>query len=114
MVPRSAKGAAVKAMIVGLVLALVGLGQLDVSSAFEHRRFHVHGYVQWIAGEKLMLLTDAGGAIAIDLSEADQAAYHALEQGEGITVSGVVKPPENADARFVPFLALWIQRDRPD
>ena len=91
MVPRSAKGAAVKAMIVGLVLTLVGLGQLDVSSAFEHRRFHVHGYVQWIAGEKLMLLTDAGGAIAIDLSEADQAAYHALEQGEGITVSARIE-----------------------
>ena len=45
--------------------------------------------------------------------DADQSAYQALTQGEGITVGGVVKPPENVDDRFVPFLALWIQRDRP-
>jgi hypothetical protein len=102
----------VKAVILGLVLTLVGLGQSDLSSAFERRQFRVHGYVQWIAGEKLLLTADNGAVIAIDLTEADQSDYHALEQGEGITVGGVVKPPENADARFVPFLALWIRRDR--
>jgi hypothetical protein len=57
-------------------------------------------------------ITDYGAPIAIDLTEADQSEYHALEQGEGITVGGVVKPPENADARLMPFLAFWIQRDR--
>ena len=99
-------------MIFGLVLTLVGLGQPDLSSAFEHRQFHVHGYVQWIAGEKLMLLADNGAVIAIDLTEADQSDYQALAQGEGITVGGVVKPPENVADQFIPFLALWIQRDR--
>jgi hypothetical protein len=101
----------VKSIIFGLVLALVGLGQSDVSSAFERRQFRVHGYIQWLAGEKLMLMADNGAVIAIDLTEADQSAYQTLAQGEGITVGGVVKPPENVDARFMPFLALWIQRD---
>ena len=101
-----------KSVIVGLVLTVVAIGQLDVSSAFDRRQFRVHGYVQWIAGEKLLLTADNGAVIAIDLTEADQSDYRALEQGEGITVAGVVKPPENADARFVPFLALWIRRDR--
>ena len=105
-------GEPTKSFVVGLVLILVGLGQLDVAGAPDRRQFWVHGYVQWIAGEKLMLLADNGASIAIDLTEADQSAYHGLTQGEGITVAGVVKPPENADARLMPFLALWIQTGR--
>ena len=100
-----------KTVMVTLVLGLVVLGQLDISAAFEHRRFHVHGYMQWIAGEKLLLRTDDGALLAIDISELDQRSYHAVEQGEGITVSGVVKPPEDSDARLLPFLALWMQSD---
>ena len=100
-----------KFVLFGLLLILVGLGQADVSSAFERRQFRVHGYVQWIAGEKLMLLADNGASIAIDLTEAEQSAYQGLAQGEGISVAGVVKPPENVDNRFVPYQALWIQRD---
>jgi hypothetical protein len=102
----------VKSLVFGLVLILVGLGQSDVSGAFERRQFRVHGYIQWIAGEKLMLLADNGASIAIDLNEADQSAYQGLTQGEGITVAGIVKPPETVDARLMPFLAHWIQRDR--
>jgi hypothetical protein len=101
-----------KSAIVGLVLALVAVAQPDVSRAFDRRQFHVHGYVQWVAGEKLMLFTDDGAPIAIDIAEVDQSEYHALEQGEGITVGGVLKPPENADARLMPYLAFWIRRDR--
>jgi hypothetical protein len=98
-------------VILALVFTLVGLGQADVSGAFERRQFRVHGYVQWIAGAKLMLTADNGAVIAIDLTEADQSAYQALQQGEGITVAGVVKPPENYDARSMPYLAHWIRRD---
>jgi hypothetical protein len=101
-----------KAVIVGLVLTVIAAGQADVSNAFDRRQFRIHGYVQWIAGEKLMLSTDDGAAIAIDLTEADQSDYQALVQGEGVTVGGVVKPPENADSRSMPFLAFWIRRDR--
>jgi len=103
----------VKSAILGVVLALVVFGQPDVSSgALDRRHFRLHGYVQWIAGEKLMLFTDDGAPIAIDLTEADQSEYQALEQGEGITVGGVVKLPEEVDARSMPFLAFWIRRDR--
>src|SRR5262245_10813908 len=106
------KEGAVKSVILAFVLTLVGLFQPDVSNAFERRQFFVHGYVQWIAGEKLMLTADNGAIIAIDLTEADQSSYRALEQGEGITVAGLIKAPENADARSMPYLALWIRRDR--
>ena len=80
--PRGAappEGAALKSVIIGLALTLVAVvGQPDVSSAFDRRQFRVHGYVQWIAGEKLMLFTDDGAPIAIDLTETDQSAYQAL------------------------------------
>lgn len=102
-----------KVTVLGLLLTLVGLGQSDVSSAFDNRRgFWVHGYVQWIAGSKLMLTADSGAPVAFDISELDQSAYQGLEQGEGITVAGVVKPPVNIDDRFMPYLAQWIRRDR--
>jgi len=95
-----------------LLLALAGLGQPDVSSAQDNRRgFVVHGYLQWIAGSKLMLMADFGAPVAIDLSEIDQSSYMGLEQGEGMTIAGVVKPPVNVDDRFMPFLALSIRRD---
>jgi hypothetical protein len=104
----------VKAIVLVLLLTLTGLGQSDVASAFDNRRgFRVHGYVQWIAGSKLMLTADSGAPIAVDISELDQASYQALQQGEGITIAGVMKPPVNIDDRFVPYLAHWIRRDRP-
>jgi hypothetical protein len=102
----------VKAVILGFALTLAALAPSEVSSQFERRQFFVHGYVQWIAGEKLMLTADNGAIIAIDLTEADQSSYRALEQGEGISVAGLIKAPENVDARSMPYLALWIRRDR--
>ena len=102
-----------KVMVLCLFLVLVGLSQPDVSGAYDNRRgFVFHGYVQWIAGSKLMLSADSGALLAIDLSEIDQTSYMGLEQGEGITIAGVVKPPVNVDDRFMPFLALSIRRDR--
>jgi hypothetical protein len=99
-------------MVFCLFLTLVGLGQSDVSNAQDNRRgFVVHGYLQWIAGSKLLLMADSGAPVAIDLSEIDQSSYTGLEQGEGITIAGVVKPPVNVDDRFMPFLALSIRRD---
>jgi hypothetical protein len=68
----------VKSLVFWLVLTLVGLGQSDISGAFERRQFRGHGYVRWIAGEKLMLLADNGAPIAIDLTEAEQSAYQGL------------------------------------
>ena len=111
---RPGQEAVVKALLVCLILNVVGLGQPDVSSAFDNRRgFWVHGYVQWIAGSKLMLTADSGANVAIDISELEQSAYQALGQGEGITVAGVVKPPVNVDDRFMPYLAYSIRRDQP-
>ena len=103
-----------KALLLGLLLTLAALGQPDVSTAYDNRRgFWVHGYVQWIAGSKLMLMADSGAPVVIDISEIDQSSYQALQQGEGITIAGVVKPPVNVDDRYMPYLALSIQRDRP-
>jgi hypothetical protein len=106
--------AVVKAVILGTLLTLVALGQPDATDAQDNRRgFWVHGYVQWIAGSKLMLTADSGAPVAIDISELDQRAYQAVEQGEGITIAGVIKPPVNVDDRFMPYLAHSIRRDRP-
>ena len=101
-----------KAVILAFVLILAAFSPAEVSGQFERRQFFVRGYVQWIAGEKLMLTAENGAILAIDLTEADQSSYQALEQGQGIAVAGIIKSPEEVDARSMPYLALWIRRER--
>jgi len=54
-------------------------------------RLRVSGWVQWIAGSRLQMMTDGGAVvISVDLREADQSSYLGLRPGERIIVDGVV------------------------
>src|SRR5262249_12949174 len=57
----------------GRLLIAVGLMSVLASSttAGTHERFRVQGYVQWIAGSKMVVVTDDGVSLALDLTEAD-------------------------------------------
>jgi hypothetical protein len=51
-----------------------------------------HGRVQWISGTQLVMQTDDGLSLAVDLLNVDQSSYEALAPGQGVTVAGVVAP----------------------
>jgi hypothetical protein len=61
------------------------------------------GVVQWIAGNRMQVMTDSGASIAVDLTEADQSSYQGLRNGDAVLVDGVL----TADRRRVVARALW-------
>jgi|SRR5262245_32923603 len=46
------------------------------------------GRVQWIAGSTLVLATDDGWSLRVDLTRVSQSDYSGLRQGDRIIVSG--------------------------
>jgi hypothetical protein len=61
------------------------------------------GSVQWIGGARMQVLTEGGGSVAIDLTEADQASYQALRNGDWVVVDGVW----SSDRRRVVAYEVW-------
>ena len=57
----------------GRLLITVSLVSVLASSttAGADERFRVQGYVQWIAGSKMVVVTDDGVSLALDLTEAN-------------------------------------------
>jgi hypothetical protein len=75
------------------VAALVCAGclVLGVEAPDAQERLRLSGWVQWIAGSRLQMMTDGGTVvISVDLREADQSSYLGLRPGERIVVDGVV------------------------
>ena len=77
---------------VTLVAALVAL-LWTVSPAWAQGRVvRLDGYVQWIAGERMMLVLDSGPSVAVELGQVPQDQYRALAQRERVSVEGTLSP----------------------
>ena len=76
------------------------------------QRVRFHGYVQWIAGSKMVLAMDSGASVTLDLTEADQSSYRGLMGGDGVTVVAVVRRPTRRDDDAIPLVAETIEPDR--
>jgi hypothetical protein len=72
---------AAAALALALVLAGPATGQETV-------RFH--GRVQFISGTQMVMTTDNGLSLAVDLLTVDQRSYEDLAGGAGVTVIGRV------------------------
>jgi hypothetical protein len=48
------------------------------------------GRVQWIAGQKLMLLLNGGGGVDVDITRVPLDQYRMLTQGDPVVVVGTV------------------------
>jgi len=71
-----------------LVAALVCVAYLTLGV---EELVRVSGWVQWIGGSRLQMMTDGGTVvISVDLREADQSSYLGLRPGERVVVDGVV------------------------
>ena len=66
------------------------------------------GRVQWIAGSTLILATDDGWSLRVDLTRVPQSDYSGLGQGDRIIVSGAL----SQDGNYV--RGLSIERVRSD
>ena len=81
-----------KRCLVAVVASLVLFGAVAPGAA-QDKIVRLQGRVQWIAGEKMMLIPDNGGLpIEIDIKQVPQDDYRTLAEGDPVAVSGVVSP----------------------
>jgi len=70
------------------------------------------GWVQWIAGEKLMLVLDNGsGVVPVDLAQVPLDEYRSLTQRDQVMVTGVVSEDNRgvfgASITRIPDWGFW-------
>jgi hypothetical protein len=93
-------------LFVGLLAVLV-----SPAAAPAQQRYRFHGRIQWIEGSKMVLATDEGFSVTLDLSQADQSAYRGLVGGDGVTVVVVVRPPTRRDDDAIPLVMETLELD---
>jgi hypothetical protein len=74
---------------VGLLGALLRLA-LAVVALQAQEPVRLAGWVQWAAATRMQVMTESAVSVAVDLTQADQASYQALRNGERVVVDGVV------------------------
>jgi hypothetical protein len=87
---------AVSARAAVAVLLLITVATPAVSN------LRLEGRVQWINGEMMILASDEGWSIRIDLARIDQDEYRGLRSGDRVVVTGV----PSADWRSVTALSV--------
>ena len=56
---------------------------------------YYEGRVQWLSGSTLVLTTDEGWSLRVDLTRVDQSDYLGLRSGARIVVTGVISEDGN-------------------
>src|SRR5262245_63010644 len=81
-----------------MILAAILMVVWSASAGWTQGRFvRLNGIVQWIAGDRMMLILDGGQSVPIELTQVRQDQYSALVQRDRVTVEGIV----SADNRRV-------------
>jgi cold shock CspA family protein len=82
-----------KRSLVAVVVSLVLFGAVTSGAAQDKQDkvVRVPGRVQWIAGEKMMLIPDNGALpVEVDIKQVPQDDYRTLKEGDPVVVSGAV------------------------
>jgi hypothetical protein len=88
------------ALAFALALVLTVAGEARAQETVQ-----VHGRVQWISGTQMIMVTDDGLSLAVDLLDVDQSSYEALANGATVTVGGVVASDRSR------LIARWVRPD---
>lgn len=95
-----------------LLLVSLFIVLISTIAALAQTRVRFHAYVQWIAGSKMVVVTDYGANVTLDLTAADLSSYRGLMGGDGVTVVAIVRRPTRRDDDAIPLLAETIEPDR--
>ena len=88
---------------------MIVAGLLAVPLAAEAQGLvYYEGRVQWLAGSTLILVTDQGWSLRVDLTRVDQSEYLGLGSRVRILVTGVISDDGNY------LIGLSIRRIRSD
>ena len=61
----------------------------------------IHGTVTSLNGGQMMLKTDDGRALSVNINEVNPDVQQALVPGQGVTVSGFYRGDKNVNAKFI-------------
>ncbi len=75
-----------------LALALSLVGPRAPVSAAQEQIVRVDGLVQWIGGQQMVVQTDTGPSVGIDLTRVPQDEYAGLGVRDRVAVLGMVSP----------------------
>jgi hypothetical protein len=75
--------------ILGLVLSVT---TLPVPAAADEQVVRVDGLVQWIGGGQLIVQSDSGASVGVDLTSVPQDEYAGLGVRDRVAVIGMVSP----------------------
>jgi len=89
------------ALLVGSLLA----APLDANA---QRLIYYEGTVQWIAGSTMVITTDDGWSLRVDLTHVPQSEYQGLALRDRVLVTGLLSQDGNY------FIGRSIQRSRLD
>ena len=94
-------------LVAGLIVALAFAPALA-----QPHYVRLTGWVQWIAGEKLMLVLDDGsGVVPVDLARVPLDEYRTLSQRDQVVVTGVVSEDNRgvfgASITRIPDWGIW-------
>jgi hypothetical protein len=78
----------ISAVLAGAALAVTLVGEPAPAAA--QRYVQLDGRVQWIAGQKLMLMLNGGGGVDVDIAQVPLDQYRNLTQGDPVVVVGTV------------------------
>jgi hypothetical protein len=72
-----------------VLVLIVGSLALGVDGLEAQERIRVTGWVQWLSGSTMQVMTP-GGSVAVDLREAPQGSYSGVRPGDAVVIDGVV------------------------
>jgi hypothetical protein len=87
-------------------IALLGAAALVLAVVMPveaQQMLRIVGAIQWVAGSRMQVLADGGASVAVDLTEADQASYQGLRNGDWVVVDGVW----SSDRRRIVAYEIW-------
>jgi len=75
-----------------LALALSLVGPIAPAAAAQEQVVRIDGRVQWIGGGQMVVQTDTGPSVGIDLTSVPQDEYVGLNVRDRVAVIGMVSP----------------------
>jgi len=96
--------------VFALILVSLVLARAPEPAGAQEWSIRFDGRVQWVAGQLMVVDSDFGSSVAIDLLRVPQGEYAGVTTGDRVTVIGVVR---NGNARVMGRSVLRAETQAP-
>ena len=97
-------------VVFALILVSLVLARAPEPAGAQEWSIRFDGRVQWVAGQLMVVDSDFGSSVAIDLLRVPQGEYAGVTTGDRVTVIGVIR---NGNARVMGRSVLRTETQAP-